>query len=142
MELSSLRLYVCIRHRNPLVLAHVLGPGFDHEPFHDLFGIGGILRECGECGDREKGSAFHERFGAGFGISSGRKIPDAKAKTARRQNPWGGPFCRIPDTTQYSRSLSMPGRGMRYFPPSAVIGAADFMSKESTLGANSWGLLM
>lgn len=43
---------------------------------------------------------------------------------------------------QYSRSLSSPGRGTGYLPPSLISGGPDFMSKAFTPGANSCGFLM
>ena len=43
MELRHLALQIRIDVQYALVLAQMLGPGFDHEPFGDQFGIRGIL---------------------------------------------------------------------------------------------------
>jgi hypothetical protein len=43
MEAAWLCLEVGIGLRDPFVLAHVLGPGFDEEPFDDVIGVRSIL---------------------------------------------------------------------------------------------------
>lgn len=44
----ALQIGVGIRH--PLVLAKMLGPGFNHEPLDDLFGVGRILGDAPPVG--------------------------------------------------------------------------------------------
>jgi len=50
MEATCLRLEIGVRLRDPLVLAQVLGPGFDEEPLGDVLRIGRILGDAPRIG--------------------------------------------------------------------------------------------